>query len=226
MVLELVHIFMGVADNLLRFVRMLDVMSQFLRQVGKVFTHFYVVVAGTESPFHEPCLASGARHDGQRVGRHDPFQVRGHVVSFECHDEFVIQVFADGSFGGHPFFRASFVASHHAAVEHRMPEIHFQEFCPHPALADFSPEDGHVFFLTEGDGVVHEHEVAQLVQFEDDGVAVVPLQQPAFHNGGFFRCEIDIAGAEIPTEILGKPTGHVVLVKVVGGVEHVPLVVA
>ena len=45
-----------------------------------------VVIVGYELPFHVPCLACRAWHDGDRVAGHHPFEIRCDVVALDGHD--------------------------------------------------------------------------------------------------------------------------------------------
>ena len=66
-VAELVDVVVGVVDDGLCFVGVVDVVVEAFLEVGKVGTHANVVVVGLEAAFHEPGLAGGLRHDGDGV---------------------------------------------------------------------------------------------------------------------------------------------------------------
>ena len=86
-------------------------------------------------------------------------------------------MFADGLLCRHPFIRTAFVPSHYPAVAHRIAEKLGKESRAQAALTNLAPEDGAIFFLTEGLRVMHVHEMAQLVNLSMPVASLTELHE-------------------------------------------------
>ena len=68
-----------------------------------------------------------------------------------------------------------------------------------------SPEDGAVELLSKVGLVVEEDEVPHLVQVQEDGVGVLPVDGPAFDNHGYLRHLCHVSRPQCVSQVLGEP---------------------
>lgn len=127
---------------------------------------------------------------------------------------------SDGFLRTLPFLRHIVAMFHHSAVEKGMMEEFLEKSCPDAAGPDFTPEDDLILLVAEILMVVDKDEMAQSVEFKQNGIRIVLTEHSAFDYAGMGRREIDIARAEIPAQFWGVPPCHIELVEVVGRMKH------
>ena len=79
---------MGVLNDLLGFLGVLIVIGHLIQQVTVIRFHLDEMLPRRQAPFHKPGLKVQRRRHGNAVGIHDPFQITGHVISFQAQDVF------------------------------------------------------------------------------------------------------------------------------------------
>src|SRR5690554_8008434 len=61
------------------------------------------MMVGPEGPLHKPSFVSRPGHDSDRIRRHHPFKVSGHIYPLQAQNVLVAQLIFDGHKGLLPF---------------------------------------------------------------------------------------------------------------------------
>lgn len=158
-------------DDLLSLLRMVDVILHAFDEVTVVVLDEYIVVVGDEHALPVPRFVFGQRRDGQRIGRHDPFEVRCHIIALNAEDELVLELFVMRHESLDPLgvIRIIILVGL-AEVAHRMIEILLEEQGALWLLANAVAAYGEVLLLVERQLVIHPLEVTEGIQLEDDRI--------------------------------------------------------
>ena len=195
---------------------MLDVVAHPLFEVGIVGPDLDVMVIGDERALHEPRLVGRAGHHGQRVRRHDPLEVRRHIVALDRQDELVVQVVVHRNMGFGPLRRIFGTGRRDACIAALRTEIHAHETLAVGTPRDRQPENRLVQFLTERDIVAQEDEMAHLVEVQQHRIGVVATNGPALDDRRHVGNRRHVPGNGIPQQTVAEPAGELERIEEIG----------
>ena len=91
-----------------------------------------------------------------------------------------------------PFLGETLFPADYPAITQRITEVSLQECHPQAAAPYLATKNYPIVFVFKAFSVFDEHEVAQFVQFEKDGILIVFFQQTTLDNGWRIRREIKV----------------------------------
>lgn len=160
----------GVADGI-EFFRMFIVVGKTFLEIGVIGTDFDVVDIWDEASFLKPSLECRQWHDGDGIGGENPFQIRGDVVSLDCQDVAVSELFSDGHERRHPLLSGRF-RGRIAQIDAWFPEPFLEEIDASWLMVDFAAKTSHGAFSIGRDGIPYEQEMSDFVEIQQNGVFV------------------------------------------------------
>ena len=203
-------------DDRLGLVRMLDVVAHPLFEVGIVGPDLDVVVTGDERALHEPRLVGRTGHHGQRVRRHDPLEVRRHVVALDRQNELIVQVVVHRNMGFGPLRGIFGTGRRDAGIAALRTEIHAHETFAVGTPRDRQPENRLVRLLPERNVVPQEDEMADLVEVQQHRIGVVAADRPALDDRRHVGNRRHVPGNGIPQQAVAEPAGELVGIEEIG----------
>lgn len=214
---ELTHVFIGMGHNAAGEIRSVDIVLQAFDEVGVVVAYGHVVVVGYEPSLHEPCLVARFGHDGQRVGRHDPFEVGGYVVALQREYELVFELFVERYLGPVPLCPLVTMGVALAQIAHRvavplLEKAYAVGFVRYVG-AEYQPVD----LLREVGAVVKKTEVAVLVEVEQYGGGIVVGYGAALDYRGALGRVRHVAEKVSPAQRIVEIPSVLVCVEEIGG---------
>ena len=210
LIAELFHIGIGVTDDALGSFGVCGVIIHLLNQIAEVGLYFHIMDIALQTPFHKPCLTGRRWSDRERIGRHNPFQVTGHIVAFQRHDVFVFQMVVKRK-PRHDFVSVGVVSKQATfgqgigCINTRMILKLLQKLDSVLTRAHLTAKNSPVLFFRKRNLVPEIDEMATLVQFEKHCIGVVGLQVAAFDNGGDGRDVPNVAKKIAPFQLVRKP---------------------